>query len=36
MQAGVAERQAQLAAGLLPAVYAEGIQICEWPGRSQV
>lgn len=31
-----AERQQQLASGVLPAVYAEGIQTCEWPGRSQV
>lgn len=30
------QRQQQLRAGVLPAVYAEGIQMCEWPGRSQV
>lgn len=30
------QRQQQLSAGVLPAPYAEGIQTCEWPGRSQV
>lgn len=30
------QRQQQLRSGVLPAAYAEGIQTCEWPGRSQV
>ena len=38
--AGVGEaaqqRQKQLSAGVLPAPYVQGIQTCEWPGRSQV
>jgi folylpolyglutamate synthase/dihydropteroate synthase len=29
------QRQQELSAGVLPAAYAEGIQTCEWPGRSQ-